>query len=70
MSTRLRVGSDSTHARYVRSDVTDCARLLVGNSLYCPRGDYNLYVTDGNAVVKHHMWLEVACQRSIWIAED
>ena len=67
MSTRLCVGSDSTHARYVRLGVTDCVRLLVGNSIYCPRGEYNLCITDGNAVVKHHMLLGSVWQRSVWV---
>lgn len=70
MSTRLRVVSASTYTRYLRLGVTDCARLLVGNSLYCPRGEYNLCVTDGSAAAKYHMLLEAGWQRSVWITED
>lgn len=66
MNTRLCVGSDSTHVRYIRSDVIDCARLFVGNSIYFSRGDYNLCVTGGNAAVKHLM-LGAAWQRSVWV---
>ena len=75
MRTRLCVGSASTPTRYVRLGVTDCARLFVGNSLYCPPGDYStgdyyLCVTDGNAIVKHHMLLGVARRRSVWVTRD
>lgn len=70
MRTRLCVGSASTPTRYVRLGVTDCAQLFVGNSIYCLRGEYNLCVTDGDAVVKHHMMLEIGWQRSVWITKD
>lgn len=78
MRTRLCVVSASTHTRYVQLGVTDCARLGVtdcarsfaGNSIYCPRSDYNLCVTDGNAVAKYHMLLKVVWRRSVWITKD
>lgn len=67
MRTRLCVGSASTPTRYVRLGVTDCVRLLVGNSIYCLRGDYSLCVTDSNAMVKDHMLLGAGWRRSVWV---
>lgn len=70
MRTKLCVVSASTNTRYVRLDATNCARLLVGNSLYRPPGNYDLCVTDSNAVAKYHMLLKVVWRRSVWITKN
>lgn len=64
MRAKLCVVSASTNTRYIRLGVTDCARVLVGDY---NSGEYNLYVTDNNAVIKHPMRLEAGWQRSVWV---